>query len=136
MAYPTEKAILDGIVTTLANGCVGLHPLPYPTPKMATPAAFPVMRWPLQQSYGRRAGPIRCEIHVLVMWDGRAGQTLGEYTDPEGSKSIAAAILAAPTFGVTGVTGSKLEEMSEPKLFVFPGNESYWGRTITLMIVI
>ncbi|MEK0431706.1 MAG: hypothetical protein RL139_1510 [Gemmatimonadota bacterium] len=136
MAYPTEKAVLDGIVTTLTNGCTGLHPLPYPTPKMATPAAFPVMRWPLQQTYGKRAGPIDAEIHVLVMWDGRAGQTLGEYTDPEGSKSIAAAIQAMPTFGVTGVTGSRLVEVSEPKLFVFPQGESYWGRTIRLQIFI
>lgn len=142
MAYPTEKAALDGIVTTLTyvasplSGCLGLHPLPYPTPKMVTPAAFPVMRWPVHQSYGKRAGPIECEIHVLVMWDGRAGQNLGEYTDPEGAKSITAAIQANPTLGVAGITGTRVYEVTEPKLFVFPGNESYWGRTIRLQVFI
>ena len=136
MAYPTEKAILDGLCTTLANGCTGLHPLPYPTPQMNTPAAFPVLRWPLQQTYGKRAGPIDCEIHVLVKWGMGAGPTLGEYTDPEGAKSIAAAIIATPKLGVTGVTGSRLVEVTGPKLFTFPGGETYWGRTVRLQIIV
>lgn len=136
MAYPTEKAVLDGFVATVTAGCVGLHPLPYPTPKMVTPAAFMVARWPVHQSYGKRAGPIEAEIHVLVMWDGSAGQNLGEYTDPEGAKSITAALQATPTMGVTGVTSVRVYEVTEPKLFVFPGNESYWGRTIRLQVFI
>lgn len=136
MSYPTEKAVLDGWVATVAAACAGLHPLPYPTPKMVTPAAFMVVRWPVHQSYGKRAGPIDAEIHVLVMWDGRAGETLGTYTDPEGAKSITAAIQATPGLGVAGVTGTRVYEVSEPKLFVFPNNETYWGRTIRAQIFI
>lgn len=139
MTYPTEKAILDGFVATVGNACAGLKPLPYPTPKMVTPAAFMVLRWPTHRSWGKGAGPIDGEIHVLVMWDGRAGEALGTYTDPDGAKSITAAIQATPRLGFTGVggiTGTRVVEVSEPKLFVFPNNETYWGRTIRLQVFI
>jgi len=135
MAYPTEKQVRDGLVTVL-SGVTGLHPLPYASPGFVTPAVLPAMRWPLQQSYGKRAGPIDCDLHVLVKYGVGAGQTLGEYTDPEGAKSIAAAIQATPTLGVSGVTGTRLVEVGEERLFSFPDGSTFWGRTIRLQIFI
>lgn len=131
MTTPTEAELLAGLVSTL-QGITGLKALRYPTPKMQTPVAIPLCSWGVKRGYGAVHGPVEIELLVLTKWGDGGPQVLAEYCSPTGAKSIAAAVEAAPTLGVTGVGNVHVYDVSQPRLYQYPDNSPFWGRSIKM----
>lgn len=135
MATPTEAELLAGIVSTL-EAVQGLHPLRYPTPRMNPPVAIPLCSWGVKRGYGATHGPVDVELIVLTRWADGGPQVLADYCSPTGAKSIPAAIEAAPTLGVDGVGNVHVYEVSEPRLYEYPDNTPFWGRSIRMKVYV